>query len=213
VNPTRQKLLDAAADVLRHEGVAGIGARPIAARAGVNQALVFYHFDGIGGLVDAAVRRAVDDSAAGYADDLAGVHSLGELLAVGRRLHDRERAAGNVLMMAHLMAGAQQDEALAGAARYALTAWTARIAPVVSRVVDGSPLAELVDVDGLTGAIVAGFLGLELVDGVDPAGATRSLDTLESLGVLVEVVDELGPIARRALRTKVRRLRRASRKS
>ena len=37
----------------------------------------------------------------------------------------------------------------------------------------GSPLAEVADPAGLARAISAGFIGLELYEGVDPAGAGR----------------------------------------
>lgn len=57
----------------------------------------------------------------------------------------------------------------------------------------------------LAAAISAGFIGLELYEGADPDGAAQALHALQHLGVLVEVVDELGPIARRALRAKMRR--------
>ena len=52
---------------------------------------------------------------------------------------------------------------------------------------------------------VSGFIGLQLYERVDAVGAERALDSLEQLGVLVELVDELGPVARRALRAKVRK--------
>ena len=44
MSDTRAKLLSAAAEALRVDGVAGLSARSIATRAGVNQALIFYHF-------------------------------------------------------------------------------------------------------------------------------------------------------------------------
>jgi len=207
MNPTRAKLLAAAAETLRHEGIAGLAARPIAARAGVNQALIFYHFGTVAGLVDAAVRASVEESTAFYRDRFARVTSLVELLQVGRELHERERSAGNVAMMAQLLAGAQQDEALAAAARFAMQRWTAEIEAVVRRVVEGGPLAELADPAGIARAISAGFIGLELYEGVDAAGASAGLTALEQLGALVEVLDDLGPVARRALRAKVRRTR------
>ncbi len=41
---TRERLLAGTISALRDKGIAGISARSIAAAAGVNQALVFYHF-------------------------------------------------------------------------------------------------------------------------------------------------------------------------
>lgn len=208
MNATKSKLLAAAAETLRVDGIGGLSARTIAARAKVNQALIFYHFGTVGELVDAACRQAVDDSAEFYHEQFAAVTSLTDLLTLGRELHERERASGNVAMMAQLMSGAQQDQTLAGAADYAMTRWNLEIELVVRRVLAGSSLAEITDPAGLARAISAGFIGLELYEGIDADGAELALDSLEHLGVLVEVMDDLGPVARRALRAKVRRARR-----
>ena len=202
MNATRAKLLTATADCLRETGMAGLSARVIAARADVNQALIFYHFGTIADLVDAACRQAVDGSADSYREEFAAVTSLSELLAVGRALHDRERAAGNVALMAQLMSGAQHDATLAAAARYAMDRWTSEIETVVRRVTSDSPLKDLVDAAGLARAVSAGFIGLELYEGVDATGAGLALDALEQLGALVDVVDTLGPVGRLALSRK-----------
>ena len=130
------------------------------------------------------------------------------MLAVGRALHERERAGGNVAMMAQLMAGAQTDPTLADAARYAMARWNAEIETVVRRVLRDHPLAEITDPAGLARAISAGFIGLELYEGVDPEGAELALQSLEQLGLLVDVMDDLGPVARRAVRAKTRGRRR-----
>jgi hypothetical protein len=155
-------------------------------------------------LIDATCRRAADDSADFYRDQFAAVSSLGELLALGRQLHERERATGNVAIMAQLMSGAQQDGVLAATASYAMARWNSEIEVVVRRVLRDSPLVGIADPAGLARAISAGFIGLELYEGVDPTGAALALDSLEQLGQLVDVVDDLGPVARRALRAKVR---------
>jgi AcrR family transcriptional regulator len=210
VTTTRAKLLAAAADTLREDGAAGVSARSIAGRAGVNQALIFYHFKTVSELVEAACRQAVDEAVDRYRTDLAGVTSFPGLLAVGRELHERERTTGNVAMMAQLMSAAGYDPVLAGAARYAMDVWTAEIEAVVERVLRGSPLAELADSGGLARAVSASFIGLELYETVDRDGAASALDSLERLGVLVEVVNDLGPIARRALRAKLKGVRAAA---
>jgi AcrR family transcriptional regulator len=205
MNPTKAKLLVAAAESLREDGIAGLSARTIAARAGVNQALIFYHFGTLNDLVEASVRHAVDESADFYRDQLSVVTSLGELLALGRRLHERERELGNVAMMAQLMSGAQRDEALANAARYAMQRWTVEIEVVVRRVLARSVLGELTDPAGLARAISAGYIGLELYEGIDPPGAKTALDSLVQLGALVEVLEDLGPVTQRAVRAKLQR--------
>jgi AcrR family transcriptional regulator len=200
MNPTKTKLLVAAVESLREDGIAGISARAIATRADVNQALIFYHFGTVAELVEAACREAVDSSAEFYREQFANVSSLGELLALGRELHDRERAAGNVAMMAQLMSGAQTDVTLQSAAAYAMDRWNQEIESVVRRVLRDHPLAELTDPAGMARAISAGFIGLELYEGVDAEGAALALAALEQLGALVDVMDDLGPVARRAVR-------------
>lgn len=206
MNPTKAKLLAATAQVLREDGFAALSARTIATRAGVNQALVFYHFGTVAELVDAATRQAADESADQYRDQLEGVTSVGALLALGRELHERERAAGNVAMMAQLMSGAQGSPELAAAARYAMDRWTREVEAVLRRVLDGHPLAGVLDPAGLARAVSAGFIGLELYEGVDRPGAEQALATLEQLAVAVDVVGDLGPVARRALRARLRTL-------
>jgi hypothetical protein len=88
----------------------------------------------------------------------------------------------------------------------ALTLWTDAVEQVLARVMADSPAKDLLDIGGLARAVSAGFVGLELFEGIDPAGAQQALDTLEQLAVLVEVVDDLGPVARRAFQAKVKRV-------
>jgi AcrR family transcriptional regulator len=202
---TREKLLRATQETLREDGIAHLSARTVAARAGVNQALVFYHFGTVGELVEAAVRAMSDESVDGYRERFAAVDSLTGLLALGQAVHAHERTSGNVAVMAQLMAGAQQDEVLARAARYAMEVWREEVEVVVRRVLEPSPLLDLVEPAGLARAISAAFIGLELYEGVDAKGGAAALAALERLGVLVEAVDDLGPVARRAVRARLRR--------
>jgi AcrR family transcriptional regulator len=202
---TREKLLDAAASALAEDGVAGVSARTVAARAEVNQALVFYHFGSVAGLLDAAVRRSVDLAVASYRDRFSDVTTLAELLSLGRDLHEAEQRAGNVLQMAQVMAGALRDETLAGAGRYAMDRWSSEVEIVLSRVLPATPLAGLVEPSALARAVAAAFIGLELYDGVDPDGAASALASLDAIGALVSAFDTLPPLAVRAVRNRARR--------
>lgn len=202
---TRQRLIDGALDAIRRHGIAGTSARTIAAAAGVNQALVFYHYGSVHDLLKAASLAATRARVQAFEGRLATVTSLRELLAAGRELHAEERTLGNVQVLAQMLAGAQNDPALAATTAAALRLWIEPIEATLARVLAGSPLAELLDIDGLARAASAAFIGLELFEGVDPDGAAAALDALDRLAVLAEVVDDLGPVARRALRTRLRR--------
>jgi AcrR family transcriptional regulator len=205
MSDTRDKLIDGTLVTLRAKGLAGTSARNIAAAAGVNQALVFYHFGSVAELIDAASREATELRVALYRPRFDALTSLRELLALGQELHETEREAGNVTVLAQVLAGAQQDVALARAARHALSLWVAEIEAVLTRLLKTSPLGEVTDAAGLARGIAASFIGLELYEGVDKAGADQAMASLELLGVLVEAVDDLGPVARRAVRTALRR--------
>jgi AcrR family transcriptional regulator len=203
---TRQRLIDGAIETIRRHGITGTSARTIAATAGVNQALVFYHFGSVHELLEAACLAATEARVAPFAEELHGVGDLRELLELGRRLHAEERSRGNVMVLAQLLAGAQADPELARATSAALELWIRPVEGALDRLLSDSPLRELVDTAGLARAVCAGFIGLELFEGVDPAGAHAALDALERLAVLVDVLDDLGPVARRALRARIRKV-------
>lgn len=202
---TRERLIAGAMETLRTQGIAGASARTIAATAGVNQALVFYHFGSVDELLVQACRTAVDERVGTYRERFKAVGSLRELLALGRALHTEEQALGNVRILAQTLAGAQVDERFVPICREALAKWSAEVELVLRRVLAGSPLADVADPAGLANTVSAAFIGLELYEGVDPAGADSVFATLEQLAVMVDVVEGLGPVARRALRARLRR--------
>ncbi|MFB9930314.1 TetR/AcrR family transcriptional regulator [Amycolatopsis halotolerans] len=202
---TRQRLIDGTIETIRTHGLGGTTARSIAATAGVNQALVFYHFGTVHDLLRAACLAATQARVAPFAERLGQVTDLRQLLALGRALHADERARGNVTVLAQMLAGAQADPELAEATATALQLWITPIEDALTRLLADSPVAEAIDTVGLARAMSAGFVGLELYEGVDPEGSQTALDALDRLAVLIEVVDDLGPIALRALRGKLRK--------
>jgi AcrR family transcriptional regulator len=201
---TKEKLLDAALATLVEHGIARTSARVVSAAAGVNQALVFYHFGTLDELLAAACRRGAEQRVAVYRERLDAVHDIAGLLALARELRTAERAGGHLTALAQLLAGTQSQPRLAPAVRAGLALWTSEQEQVLARVLRGGPLAGLVDVDGLATAVVASFVGLQLHEGADPDGAERAFAALEQLGDLFAAVDDLGPVARRAVRARLR---------
>ncbi|MFG3252928.1 TetR/AcrR family transcriptional regulator [Streptomyces sp. NPDC048172] len=202
---TRTKLLEGALRTLTEQGIAKTSARAVAATAGVNQALVFYHFGSVDELLAAACRHGAAQRLAEYRERLAEVRSLAELLTLARALHTAERAGGNVAVLGQLMAGAQTHPRLAPATAAGLALWTDEIETVLRRLLAGTPLAEFTDPRGLACAVSAAFIGLELYEGVDGEGAERAFAALEQLVGMAAALESLGPVAQRAVRRKLRR--------
>ena len=92
----------------------------------------------------------------------------------------------------------------------ALNLWVVEVEKTLRRVLADSPLLPLVDLGGLARAISAGFVGIELLEGVDADGAARALGSLEQLAVLTETLlaelDNLGPVTRRLVKRKLKPL-------
>ncbi|MGC4936790.1 TetR/AcrR family transcriptional regulator [Kribbella sp. DT2] len=207
---TRADLLDAALRTIGERGFAGASARTIATEAGQNQALVFYHFGTVNDLIAAACRESTELRVAHYRDRFDRAATFAELLAVGREVHVTEHAEGNVAVLAQLLAGARGNEIVGAAVADALNLWVVEVEKTLARVLADSPLLPLVDLGGLARSISAGFIGIELLDGVDPEGATRALASLEQLAVLTETLlselDNLGPVTSRLVKRRLNAL-------
>lgn len=202
---TKTKLLEGALRTLTEQGIARVSARTVAAAAGVNQALVFYHFGSVDELLAAACRYGAGKAVDRYRARLADVTSLAELLAVGRQIHEQERAGGSVALLGQLLAGAQTHEVLRPATAAGLDLWITEIERVLTRVLADTPFGEFTDPTSLARAVAASFVGIELYEGVDEQGARAALEALEQLGALVAALEDLGPVAQRAVRLHLRR--------
>jgi AcrR family transcriptional regulator len=202
---TKAKLIDGAISTLRSHGIAGVSARTIANAAEVNQALVFYHFGSVNNLISAACRENTTARVGLYLPQLAEVKSLSELMAVGRVIHESEKDAGNVKVLAQVLAGAQQDAALAEAAREALQILIEALQEVLDRVLANSVLAGFVDTTAMTEALAASFIGLELYDGIKDSSSGDVFGALEPVVAIAELVDGLNVMSRKAIRARIRR--------
>ncbi|MDX3386780.1 TetR/AcrR family transcriptional regulator [Streptomyces niveiscabiei] len=208
---TRVKLLEGALRTLTEQGIAKTSARSVAATAGVNQALVFYHFGSVDELLAAACLYGAEQSVSRYRERFEEVESLSGLLALGREIHAAEQGFGHVARLGQLLAGAQTHPALGPATAAGLDLWITEIEKVLRRVLGGTPVGDFTDPAGLARAVAASFVGIELYEGVDAEGAGSALAALEQLGLLVGALEELGPISQRAVRQYLRRTSRQER--
>lgn len=183
---TRDRIVVAAQHCLRTEGIAGASARAIARHGDFNQALIFYHFGSVDGLLQAAAREDADRRAALYADRLAEVTTLAELVSVGRQIHDVETEQGSTVVLAQLLAGSVASPTLGEAILDGMRPWTALVEDALRRVVADTALASVVPMEDLAFAISSLFLGMELMASLDTdhdriAGLFTSLDSVTLL--------------------------------
>lgn len=202
---TRDRLIAGTLETVLELGVAGVSARAVAARAEVNQALVFYHFGTVDAMLAEACRAATSERAAAYRPRFAEVGSLRELLGLGRELHAAERQAGNVTLLAQMLAASHTNPTLRTATREALGLWTAEIESVLSRVLASGPLNGVLDPAALAHSISAAFVGLELFEAINPTASADAFAELDRLGIILEAFEGLGPVASRAVKAKLGR--------
>jgi AcrR family transcriptional regulator len=164
---TRERLIGAAVETLREEGIVGTSARAIAEHGGVNQALIFYHFGSIANLLLAAFGRTSDEQVAKYREAAAEVTSLTDLVGIARRLHDEDLESGVITAVTQLMAAANDPEE-GGAILERFEQWIALVQDALERALNGSPLASALPAREAAYAICAMFLGIELLARLDP---------------------------------------------
>ena len=166
-NETRAALVAGAIEALREVGFAGASAREIAVRAGCNQALVFYHFGSVTELLLAALDDVSARRLAAYAGLVDKAATLGELVESARAIFAEDLDAGHVAVLVEMITGAQSTPGLGEHVAARLAPWRDFAESAVNQALKGSPVARLLPAKELAHAVVAGFLGLELLASLD----------------------------------------------
>src|SRR5579863_169445 len=163
----RERLVEAAIEALRESGFAGASARAIARRAGCTQALVFYHFGTVANLLVAALdetsRRRMD----AYRDTVVAATNLPELVDVAASIFREDLDAGHMTVLAELMAGAASTPGLGAEVSDRMAPWIAFTEQRVRTALASTPLAAVVPPAEVAYAVVALYLGMELLSHLD----------------------------------------------
>lgn len=187
---TRSRIIAAAVGTLNDEGITGASARTIARRGAFNQALIFYHFGSVEGLLLAAALSEGEKRSAHYADRFGRVDSLAELVSVAREVHSKEMAEGGPTVLTQLLAGSVSSPTLAKGILEAMKPWMTLVEQAVTRVIGGGPLADMVPMADVAFAIASLFLGMELLANLDPE-AERSDALFDSIARVAGVMEML----------------------
>jgi AcrR family transcriptional regulator len=191
---TRAALIAGAVAALREVGFARASAREIARRAGCNQALVFYHFGSVTDLLLAALDDVSAQRMTAYRGLLDHGGSLTEMVESARAIFVADLAAGHVGVLVEMITGAQSVDGLGEQVAARLAPWRELAQAAVHRALAASPVAALVPAREVAHAVVAGFLGLEMLANLDgdPSAALALFDRALLLAGFLDLTGGLG---------------------
>ncbi|MFN2609161.1 MAG: TetR/AcrR family transcriptional regulator [Acidimicrobiales bacterium] len=163
----RRRVVDAAIATLKTDGVAGASARAIARTGGFAQALVFYHFGSVNELLLAALeetgRRRMERYREAVGEDLA----LPDLVRAAAGVYREDLDAGHLTVLAAMIAASVTSPDLGPRVAACLRPWLAFTEEAVAAAARRVPVGELVPPADAATAIVALYVGLELLTHLD----------------------------------------------
>jgi AcrR family transcriptional regulator len=190
----RAALVTAAIGALRETGFAGASARAIAGRAGCSQALIFYHFGSVTDLLLAALDEVSTLRMAAYRGLLDQAESVTALVDSAREIFLADLDAGHVRVLVEMITGAHSVPGLGPQVAERLAPWREFAETAARRALGRSPLGRLLPSAEAAHAVVAGFLGLEMLASLDGdrAAAMALFDRARALARLLDATSGLG---------------------
>ncbi|HEY7582259.1 MAG TPA: TetR family transcriptional regulator [Acidimicrobiia bacterium] len=185
---TKQRIMDAALETLRTSGIVGTSARAIASTGGFNQALIFYHFGSVNRLLIEAAAWSSARQVSKYKEAATKSTSLSDLVEIARRLHTDDQRTGSVTIVTQMMAAAASDREMGQAVLAGFQGWIDLVEEALTRSLEGSPLQDLIPRREAAYAIAAVFLGIELMERLDPSQSEADpvFDAMASLATIFE---------------------------
>lgn len=177
----------AATEALRDDGFAGASAREIARRAQCNQASVFYHFGGVTNLLLAALDEVSALRLEVYRDLLERAESITDLVDSARTVFVEDLDSGHVVVLLEMISGAQCTPGLGEQVSERLTPWREYAESAVRKGFAGSPVAAFLPASLIAHAVLAGFLGLELLANLD-GDRSKGLALFDQAGLVAELM-------------------------
>ncbi len=188
----RARIVDAALQTVRKEGYAGVSVRAVAATGAFSPALVFYHFGSVDALLLAVLDQISGERLARYRARLGEVSSLATLAAAMEELYGEDLQLGQLTAVQEIVGAMAFDPALGAEIVSRMQPWMTFAEELARRIVAGSPLAGMLDPGVIGSAVIALYMGLEIV------ARMRGGDTSGSKA-LVAMLTETAPWSDRLL--------------
>lgn len=178
----RTRIVDATLETLNSEGYAGTSVRSIAAAGGFSPALVFYHFGSVDALLLAALDQVSQERLARYKTRLHDVVTIESLAGALVELYREDLELGRLTPVQEIVGAMAFDAQLGTEILERMQPWMTFAEELTSRLVAGSPLAGVVNPAVIGSAVIALYLGLEIVArmrGGDTTGSSALVTTLQ----------------------------------
>jgi len=164
---TRQRIVEAALETLKKEGFAGATSRAIAREGGFNQALIFYHFGSLDGLLLAALDETSAERLARYREAVDSAETAEELAQIAAAVYAEDRDRGHMTVVSQMVAGSVARPELAGEVVARMEPWIELCEDALRKALAATPAAEVVPLRDLAYAVVTFYLGLNLLTHLD----------------------------------------------
>jgi AcrR family transcriptional regulator len=191
---TKNRIVEAAIETLKRRGFAGASARAIAVQGGFNQALIFYHFGTLHRLLLAALDRTSAERLQSYRRAVASAGSLEDLLDVAAAVYAEDLRSGHIKVLAEMIAGASSAPELGPEIVRRVEPWIDFAAAQIGRALKGSGVEGIVPARDAAYALVAQYLGIELLSHLqgDTAAADSLFNVAGNIGRLLGPMLQLG---------------------
>ncbi len=178
---TRKRIIQAALETVRREGLVGASARAIARTGDFNQALLFYHFGSIEELLLESLTWANNMRMEQFAAQFEAAKSLSDLVDLAYDLYVSEVHEYQSALVA-IVAGWPAGSEVGQRVMEVLRPWDEMVQRSLRRCLDGSAFVQIMPARDLTFGLVSLLLGVELNSRFDRDDArTKSLfDALRS---------------------------------
>jgi AcrR family transcriptional regulator len=187
---TKERIIEAAFQAIRTRGGAGASARAIGEIGGFNQALIYYHFGSLKGLLIATLRATSTARLERYRRETETIANLIDLVTVGRELYAEDAEQGYLTVLSELVSACVTHPDLRPDVLAALQPWIELAQGLIERLLGSSPLAGMLPARELAQALVASYMGMEMLHHLDgeASRAERLFDTMAAFAPL------LGPL-------------------
>lgn len=164
---TKDRIIEAAFVTLKEEGFAGTSARAIARRGGFNQALIFYHFGTLNDLLLATLDKTSSDRMSRYRDSMGEASTVDQKIQTATRLYREDLGSGHITVISEMVAGSLARPDLGPEVVARMEPWIAFTEGVISDLLQGSMFENAVNARTLAFAVVALYLGVDLLSHLD----------------------------------------------